>query len=75
MGGLDAPWLRIEVVGAITDILDGSQRNTLISDGDDAARGVGRQCQSLATEIFQGVRIGEIYSRMVALWQIWRENF
>ena len=68
MGGFDAPRLRIEVVGAIADILDGSQRNTLISDGDDAARGVGRQCQSLATEIFQDVRIGDIYSRMVALW-------
>ena len=68
MGGLDAPRLRIEVVGAIADILDGSQRNTLISDGDDAARGVGRRCQSLATEIFQGIRIGDIYSRMVALW-------
>ena len=68
MGGLDAPGLRIEVVGPVADVLRRPQRVTLIGDADDAARGVGRQCQSLATEIFQSVRIGEIYSRMVALW-------
>ena len=68
MGGLDAPGLRVEVVGPVADVLHRTERETLIGHGDEAPRGIGWQCQRLATEIFQSVRIGEIYSRMVALW-------
>ena len=36
MGGLDAPGLRIEVVGAIADILDGPKGETFIGDSHEA---------------------------------------
>ena len=44
MGGFDAPGLRIEVVGAIADILDGPKGETFIGDSHEAPRGVGWQC-------------------------------
>ena len=43
MGCFDAPGLRIEVVGAIADVLGWPKDNTFISDIDDTAWGVGRQ--------------------------------
>ena len=65
MGGFDAPGLRIEVVGAIADILDGPKGETFIGDSHEAPRGVGWQCQSLTTQVLQSRRIGE-----VNLWKI-----
>ena len=41
MGGFDAPGLGVEVVGAGTDVLDGTEGDALVSDGHDATRGVG----------------------------------
>ena len=52
MGGLDTPGLRIEVVGAVADILDRPEGDTLVGDGDDAARDVGGQNEGLAPQIF-----------------------
>ena len=43
MGGFDAPGLRIEVVGPVADVLDWSEMETLIGDGDKAPGGVGWQ--------------------------------
>ena len=55
MGGFDAPRLRIEVVGAIADVLDGPKGNAFIGDGDDPTRGIGRKHKGLASEIFQSL--------------------
>ena len=58
MGGLDAPRLRIEVVGAIADVLDGSEWNAFVGDGDDPTRRIGGKHKGLASEVFQS--LGEI---------------
>ena len=51
MGGLDAPRLRIKVVGTIADILNGSEGDAFISDGNDPTRGIGRKHNGLAPQI------------------------
>ena len=58
MGGLDAPRLGIEVVGAVADVLDRTEGDTLVGDGDDAARGVGWENEGFAAEEFQCILIG-----------------
>ncbi len=55
MSGLDTPRFRIEVVGAIADILDGPKGNAFIGNGDDPTRGIGRKYKGLASEIFQSL--------------------
>ena len=61
MSGLDAPRLRIEVVGAIADILHGAEGDTFVSDGDEATRGIRWQDESFATQVFQGFGVREVY--------------
>ena len=51
MGGLDAPGFGIEVVGAGTDVLGGTEWNAAVGDGHDAARGIGWQYKCLAPQI------------------------
>ena len=65
--GLDAPGLGIEVVGAGTDVLDGTEGDVKVGDGHDATRGVGREDEGLATEIFKSVLIGKVDAWVVAL--------
>ena len=60
MGGLDAPRLRIEVVGAIADILHGSEGEAFVADSDDTARDARGQYEGLATEVFEGLRVREV---------------
>ena len=60
MGGLDAPGLRVEVVGAGADVLGGTEGDAFVGDGHDAAWGVGREDEGLATEIFKSVLIGKV---------------
>ena len=52
MGGLDAPGLGVEVVGAGADVFGGTEGDALVSDGHDATRGVGGENEGLATQIF-----------------------
>ena len=59
MRGLDAPLLGIEVVGAVSDVLDEAKHVSLIADGDDASWRVGRQYESLASQEGDGLRVGE----------------
>ena len=51
MGGFDAPGLGIEVVGAVADVLDGTEGDATVGDGHDAARGVGGKDEGLAPQI------------------------
>jgi hypothetical protein len=60
VGGLDAPGLGIEVVGAVADVLDRTEGDTLVGDGDDAARGVGWENEGFAAEVAESVLIREI---------------
>ena len=60
MGGFDAPGLGVEVVGAGADVFDGTEGDVTVGDGDDATRSVGRENEGLATEIAEGVGIGEV---------------
>ena len=75
MGGLDAPGLRVEVVGAIADVLCWSQRDALVGDGDEAFGRIGGQHEGLATEIAECLRVGEIDMREVTLWKVGGEDF
>ena len=75
MSGLDAPGLRIEVVGTVADILHRPDGYAVIGDGDHATRGVGRECEGFATEILQCVSVGELRLGEVALRQITGEHF
>jgi hypothetical protein len=61
MGGFDAPRLRIEVVGAVADILHRAERNAFIGDGNDTARSISRQHEGFATQIFESLGVGEVY--------------
>ena len=63
MGGFDAPGLGVEVVGAVADVFGGTEGEALVSDGHDATRGVGREDEGLATEIFKSVLIREVDAR------------
>ena len=60
MGGLDAPGLGVEVVGAGADVLDGTEGDVTVGDGDDATRGVGGENEGLTPEIFKSVLIGKV---------------
>ena len=60
MGGLDAPGLRIEVVGAIADILHWAESETLVGHSNDTARRISRQHNCLATKVAEGLGVGEI---------------
>ena len=51
MGGLDAPGLGVEVVGAGADVLGGTEGNATVGDGHDAARGVGGEDECLTPQI------------------------
>ena len=51
MGGFDAPGLGVEVVGAVADVLGGTEGDATVGDGHDAARGVGGKDESLAPQI------------------------
>ena len=55
MSGFDAPRLRIEVVGAIADVLDGPKGNAFVGDGDDPTRRIGGKHKGLASEIIQSL--------------------
>ena len=57
VGGSDAPLLGVEVVGSGADILHHAERMALEGDGDDAARGVGVQCQGFAAQVSDGLRV------------------
>ena len=70
MSGLDTPRFRIEVVGAIADILDGPKGNAFIGNGDDPTRGIGRKYKGLASEIFQSLEVREVNLWGIAFWQI-----
>ena len=75
MGGLDAPRLRIEVVGAIADVLDGSEWNAFIGDGDDPTRGIGRQHEGFTTQISQSLGVGEVNAWEFALGKVCLKDF
>jgi len=75
VGGLDAPGLRVEVVGAVADILHRSEGDTFVGHGDDSTWGVGRQHKCFATEIFQGIGVGEGDVGMFAFRKIGGEDF
>ena len=55
MSGFDSPGFGIEVVGTIADVLDLSEGVSHETDLDDAARGVGRQHECLATQKLHGL--------------------
>ena len=74
MGGLDAPGLGIEVVGTIADVLCRAERIAQIGKGDDATRGIGRENKGFASQIAQGIGIGEVDTREIALGQIGLQN-
>jgi hypothetical protein len=75
MSGLDAPGLRVEVVGAIADVLHRSEGNVLVGDGDEVFGCIGRQHEGLATEIAECLRVGEIDMREVTLWKVGGKDF
>jgi hypothetical protein len=75
VSGLDAPGFRIEIVGAVTDILHRPDGYAVIGDGNHAARGVGREYEGFASKILQGVFVGELSLRKLALRQLSGENF
>ena len=75
MSGLDAPGFRIEIVGAVTDILHRPDGYAVIGDGNHATRGVGWECEGFASKILQSVFVGELSLRKVALLQLGGENF
>ena len=75
MSGLDAPGFRIEIVGAVTDILHRPDVYAVIGDGNHAARGVGWECEGFASKILQSVFVGELSLRKVALRQLGGEDF
>ena len=70
MGGFDAPGFRIEVVGAIADILHRTESDTLVGHGDEAPRGIGRQYEGLAAKVFERFGVGEVHLWEVALGKI-----
>ena len=51
MGGFDAPGLGVEVVGAVADVLGGTEGDATVGDGHDAARGVGGKDEGFAPQI------------------------
>ena len=74
MGALDAPGLGVEVVGTVADVFGRSERLPLIGDGDDAARGIGRQHKGLATQVLEGCSEIDIYAH-IALFELGIKNF
>ena len=74
MSGFDTPGLRIEVVGAIADILHRAESDTLVGHSDEAPRGIGRQYEGLAPQIFQGLGVGEVDAWEIALRKIGGED-
>ena len=75
MSGLDAPGFRIEIVGAVTDVLHRPDGYAVIGDGNHATRGVGWECEGFASKILQSVFVGELSLRKVALRQLGGEDF
>ena len=73
MGALNAPGLGVEVVGTVADVFGRTERLPLIGDGDDAARGIGRQYECLATQILKRLGVGHIDVH-VAVLQFGREH-
>ena len=74
MGGLDAPGFRVEVVGAVADILHGAERDTFVGDGNEATRGICRQHESLAPKVFQSLGVREVDAWEFALGKIGGED-
>ena len=67
MGALDAPGLGVEVVGTVADVFGRTERLPLIGDGDNAARGIGRQYESLATQILERCGVIDIDANVAFL--------
>ena len=61
--GLDAPGLGIEVVGAIADVLDKSERLAFEAYRHFATWGVGRQLQGFATQVGDGLGVRKTHLR------------
>ena len=59
MGSLDAPGFWIEVVGSIADVLRWSEGETVIGQGDNAARCVCRQYKCLAAQVAHSLGVGD----------------
>ena len=70
MGGLDAPGLGVEVIGAVADVLGGTEGNATVGDGHDATRGVGGKDEGFAPEVAESVGVGEVDVWKVALRKI-----
>ena len=75
MGGFDAPRFRVEVIGAVADVLYRSQRLSLVGDGDDASWGIWWQHECLASEILQRLCIWQVCRGKFAFWQIGFQHF
>ena len=60
MRALYAPFLRVEVVGAVADVLLEAYRHAVVREQHIAARRTVGQSHSLLTEISHGVSVGEI---------------
>ena len=63
MGGLDAPGLRIEVVGTVADIFHWAESGAFIGDGNDTTSCVGRQHEGFTAQIAEsfGVRKVDVW--------------
>ena len=82
MSGLDAPGFRIEIVGAVTDILHRPDGYAVIGDGNHAARGVGWECEGFASKILHlgiledtGERLAGAPSRVPATYRFNKDRY
>ena len=75
MSGLDAPWFRIEVVGAITNILHRSERDAFVGRGDEATWSVWGKHERFAAEVLKCLAIGKFHLWEMALRHVGREDF
>ena len=65
VGGADAPRIGVEIVDAIADTFAWTKHQSTITKGDRSAWSIHPEC--LATQVLQGVVVGQVYSLPILL--------
>lgn len=70
MAALDLPFLWIEVVGTVSDVLFPSQRYLAVRNQHIALRGFCREIDSLLAQVADGIFVRQFYLRKTSLLSI-----